>query len=82
MNGVYNCIIEGFFDVCKTRGLTGGGQGILIPMANVTHLMLRIEVVEAAEAGKFSIYLIETIDDAIGILTGVEAGMKGKAGKY
>ncbi|MBE9525540.1 MAG: ATP-dependent protease, partial [Proteobacteria bacterium] len=59
-----------------------GDQGVLIPVANVKHLMLRKEVVEAAEAGKFSIYPIETIDDAISVLTGVEAGIKGKTGKY
>jgi len=79
--GGVNEKIEGFFDTCKTRGLTGD-QGVLIPVANVKHLMLRNEVVEAAEAGKFNIYPIETIDEAISLLTGIEAGERDGAGKY
>ncbi len=71
--GGVNEKIEGFFDICKAKGLTGG-QGVLIPTANVKHLMLRADVVEAVAAGRFHIYPIETIDQAIEILTGVPAG--------
>lgn len=71
--GAVNEKIEGFFDVCNARGLTGE-QGVLIPAANVKHLMLRRDVVAAAEAGRFHIYPVENIDEAITILTGVAAG--------
>ena len=71
--GAVNEKIEGFFDICQARGLTGE-QGVLIPTANVKHLMLRRDVVEAAAAGKFYVYPVETIDQAIEILTGVAAG--------
>jgi lon-related putative ATP-dependent protease len=73
--------IEGFFEVCKLKGLTGD-QGVMIPSRNVRHLMLNDEVVEAVEKGKFSIYAVETVDEGIEILTGVEAGFKGDDGKY
>ncbi len=79
--GGVNEKIEGFFDICKAQGLNGV-QGVLIPASNVKHLMLRQDVVAAAEAGKFHIYPITTIDDAISLLTGVKAGVKSKAGKY
>jgi lon-related putative ATP-dependent protease len=65
--------IEGFFDICKARGLNGE-QGVLIPEANVKHLMLREDVVAACAAGTFSIYSISDVDQAIGLLTGVSAG--------
>ena len=65
--------IEGFFDVCQHRGLTGE-QGVLIPATNVKHLMLRQDVVEAVRNGLFHIYPIATIDQGIEVLTGVEAG--------
>lgn len=71
--GGVNEKIEGFFDVCKNRGLDGS-HGVLIPATNVKHLMLRRDVVEAAERGKFSIYPVTTIDEGIEILTGVAAG--------
>lgn len=71
--GGVNEKIEGFFDVCKNRGLDGT-HGVLIPATNVKHLMLRRDVVEAAERGKFSIYPVTTIDEGIEILTGVPAG--------
>ena len=67
--GGVNEKIEGFFDLCKARGLTGE-QGVLIPSANVKHLMLRRDVVEAAEAGQFHIYAVDAIDQGIEILTG------------
>jgi lon-related putative ATP-dependent protease len=73
--------IEGFFDVCRARGLTGE-QGVLIPTSNVKHLMLRGDVVEAAAAKKFRIYPVETIDQGIEILTGVPAGKPDAQGIY
>ncbi len=79
--GGVNEKIEGFFDVCKARGLTGD-QGVLIPAANVKHLMLRQDVVEAVAAGKFHIYPIETVDQGIEILTGLPAGERDKDGNY
>jgi len=71
--GGVNEKIEGFFEVCKARGLTGK-QGVLIPKANVQNLMLKEEVVEAVRAGKFHIYPVETVDEGIEILTGLPAG--------
>ncbi|NLE45297.1 MAG: AAA family ATPase, partial [Chloroflexi bacterium] len=62
--GGVNQKIEGFFDVCLARGLTGE-QGVIIPMANVKHLMLREDVVEAARAGKFHIYAVQSVDEAM-----------------
>jgi len=67
--------IEGFFDVCKAKGLTKT-QGVIIPFQNIQNLMLRKDVVEAVEQGKFHIYPIKTIDEGIEILTGVKAGQK------
>jgi lon-related putative ATP-dependent protease len=71
--GGVNEKIEGFFDVCRARGLTGD-QGVLIPRANVKNLMLRRDVVDAVAAGKFAIYPVDTVDHGIEILTGVPAG--------
>ncbi|MBM3484251.1 MAG: ATP-dependent protease [Alphaproteobacteria bacterium] len=79
--GGVNEKIEGFFDICAKRGLTGR-QGVLIPQSNAKHLMLRSEVVEACRAGKFAIYPITTIDQGIEVLTGVSAGVRGPDGKY
>ncbi|RME71392.1 MAG: ATP-binding protein [Chloroflexi bacterium] len=79
--GGVNEKIEGFFDVCQARGLTGE-QGVLIPAANVKHLMLRRDVVEAVEAGQFHIYAVETIDQGIEILTGLPAGQRGEDGQF
>ena len=73
--------IEGFFDVCRARGLTGE-QGVLIPALNVRHLMLRGDVVEAAAQGKFHIYAVETIDQGIELLTGAPAGEADSDGNY
>ncbi len=73
--------IEGFFDVCQRRGLSGE-QGVLIPLANVKHLMLRADVVEAVRNGQFHIYPIETIDQGIEVLSGVEAGQLDDTGAY
>ncbi len=79
--GGVNEKIEGFYDVCKARGLDGQ-QGVLIPAANVQHLMLREDVVEAVNAKKFSIYPVKTIDQGIEILTGVKAGERTAEGRY
>lgn len=65
--------IEGFFDICQARGLNGE-QGVLIPEANVKHLMLREDVVATCAAGKFSIFAVSDVDQAVGLLTGVPAG--------
>ncbi|MFW5747648.1 MAG: Lon protease family protein, partial [bacterium] len=79
--GGVNEKIEGFFEVCKLKGLTGD-QGVMIPSRNVRHLMLNDEVVEAVEKGKFNIYAVDTVDEGIEILTGTAAGAKGDDGKY
>ncbi|MGO8915500.1 MAG: Lon protease family protein [Stellaceae bacterium] len=79
--GGVNEKIEGFFDICSARGLAGG-QAVLIPAANVQHLMLRREVVDAAAAGLFSIIPFETIDQGIEILTGLPAGVPDAGGSY
>ena len=79
--GGVNEKIEGFFDLCQARGLTGE-QGVLIPSANVKHLMLRRDVVAAAEAGQFRVYAVDTIDQGIEILTGVPAGERDEDGRY
>jgi lon-related putative ATP-dependent protease len=71
--GAVNDKIEGYFDICNKRGLTGS-QGVLIPASNVAHLMLRQDVVDAAAAGRFHIYAVETADEAIELLTGLTAG--------
>ncbi|MFY0610970.1 MAG: AAA family ATPase [Hyphomicrobiaceae bacterium] len=73
--------VEGFFDICKARGLTGE-QGVLIPQGNVQHLMLRPEIVTAVENGLFNIYSVATINQGIEILTGVAAGEKGADGEF
>ncbi len=79
--GGVNEKIEGFFDVCKDRGLTGE-QGVIIPAANVQHLMLREDVVKAAEAGLFHIYPVKTVDEAIELLTGLPAGERDADGNF
>lgn len=79
--GGVNEKIEGFFDVCERRGLTGD-QGVLIPKANVDHLMLRPDVVTAAEEGRFRVIPVETIDEGIAILTGSAAGERGADGSF
>jgi lon-related putative ATP-dependent protease len=71
--GGVNEKIEGFFDLCAARGLDGS-HGVVIPAASIRHLMLREDVVEAARAGRFHIYPVSTVDEAMGVLTGVPAG--------
>jgi len=79
--GGVNEKIEGFFDVCKLKGLTGT-QGVMIPHQNVEHLMLKKEVVEAVENKKFHIYPVKTIDQGIEILTRVKAGKRKDDGDF
>jgi predicted ATP-dependent protease len=79
--GGVNYKIEGFYEICKSKGLNGK-QGVLIPRSNVQNLMLKEEIVEAVRAGKFRIYSVENIKEGIEILTGVKAGDKGPDGKY
>jgi len=79
--GGVNEKIEGFFDICRQRGLNGE-QGVMIPAANVKHLMLREDVRAAAADGKFNIYPIETIDQGIELLTGIPMGEADQEGQY
>jgi predicted ATP-dependent protease len=72
--GGVNEKIEGFFDICQARGLTGT-QGVLVPKANVQHLMLRDDVVAAAREGRFHIHAVDEVDEAMSLLTGVAAGV-------
>lgn len=79
--GGVNHKIEGFYAVCKAKGLTGE-QGVLIPKSNERHLMLKEEVVDAIQAGRFHVWSIETIEEGIEILTGVPAGTAGRQGRF
>ncbi len=79
--GGVNEKIEGFYQICKLRGLNGE-QGVIIPKQNVRNLHLEDEIIEAVRKGKFHIYAISTIDEGIEILTGVPAGKKDKNGKF
>ena len=79
--GGVNEKIEGFYQICKMRGLNGE-HGVIIPIQNVKNLHLNDEVVNSVKEGKFHIYAISTIDEGIEILTGVPAGKKNKDGKY
>jgi predicted ATP-dependent protease len=79
--GGVNEKIEGFFDLCAARGLTGG-QGVLIPASNVKDLMLRADVVAACGAGQFRVHPVATVDDAAELLTGIAAGERGPDGQF
>jgi lon-related putative ATP-dependent protease len=79
--GGVNEKVEGFYEVCKAKGITGE-QGVVIPYQNVKNLMLKKEVVEAVKSGKFHIHPVESVDQAIEILTGKEAGSRGARGKF
>jgi len=79
--GGVNEKIEGFFDVCKSRGLNGE-QGVVIPASNVRHLMLRDDVVEACGQGKFHVHAVSTIDEGLEVLTGITAGEADDEGVY
>lgn len=79
--GGVNEKIEGHFELCKAKGLSGK-QGAMIPASNVQHLMLKDEVLQAVKSGKFRIWAVKTIEEGIEVLTGVPAGIRGKDGKY
>ena len=79
--GGVNQKIEGFYDLCKAKGLTGR-QGVMIPVQNVRNLMLRADLVEAVAAGGFHIFAVATIDEGIEILTGCPAGVRDGSGLY
>jgi lon-related putative ATP-dependent protease len=79
--GGVNQKVEGFFEVCKAKGLNSK-QGVMVPRANVKNLMLKHEVIEAVEAGKFHVYQVSTIEEGIEILTGVSAGKADKDGTF
>ncbi|BCS89359.1 Lon protease family protein [Pseudodesulfovibrio sediminis] len=79
--GGVNRKIEGFFEVCRRRKLTGK-QGVILPADNVVNLMLKDEVVQAVENGMFHIFPVKTIEEAMYILTGLRCGIRGKNGAY
>jgi predicted ATP-dependent protease len=79
--GGVNEKIEGFFDICAARGLTGD-QGVLIPASNVKNLMLRADVRTAVSEGQFHVYAVSHVDEGIELLTGVPAGEADEDGKY
>jgi predicted ATP-dependent protease len=79
--GGVNDKIEGFFDVCSARGL-GAGHGVLIPHANIKHLMLREDVVDACVRGDFHVYAVTGVDEALQLLTSVEAGVRNGDGEF
>jgi len=79
--GGVNEKIEGFFEICNERGLTGD-QGVMIPQANVKNLMLDADVVKAVKSGKFHIYAVESIDEGMTLLSGLEMGERDEKGKY
>ncbi len=79
--GGVNEKIEGFFEVCKAKGLTGR-QGVIIPKRNVKNLMLKKEVIDAVREGRFSIYPMSTVDEGLEILTGVPVGERDEQGNY
>jgi lon-related putative ATP-dependent protease len=79
--GGVNEKIEGFYDICASRGITGT-QGVVIPRANRQHLMLRADVVRAVKDGRFAIYTAKTVDEGLALLTGIEAGERGSDGRF
>lgn len=78
--GGINEKIEGYFDICAARGLSGD-QGVLLPAGNVCHLMLRPEVVDAVRAGRFHLWAVSSVDEALALLTGLETGTPDAQGK-
>jgi len=79
--GGVNEKIEGFFDICKARGLTGS-QGVIIPASNQVNLMLSNEVVDAVNKGQFSVYTVKSVDEAMALLTGLDMGRNSADGQY
>lgn len=79
--GGVNEKIEGFYDVCKAQGLNGK-HGVIIPTVNIKNLMLREDIVKAARTGKFSIYAINSVDEALALLTGLDISTRDAEGNY
>jgi predicted ATP-dependent protease len=79
--GGVNEKIEGFFDLCRKRGLDGT-HGVIVPRDNVKHLMLREDVVAAVDQGQFNIFAVQSVDEALSILAGVEAGQRDDNGEF
>ena len=79
--GGVNEKIEGFFDICRARGLSGT-QGVLIPKSNIQHLMLRRDVIEACTQGRFAVYPVATADQGIALLSDRPAGSRSSDGCY
>jgi predicted ATP-dependent protease len=79
--GGVNEKIEGFFDLCAARGLTGS-QGVIIPAPNLPHLMLRPAVVRAVREGKFHIHAIQHVEEGVELMTGLRAGQRGPDGRF
>ena len=79
--GAVNEKIEGFFDICQARGLTGE-QGVIIPQTNMMHLMLRADVVQAVRDGKFHIFAVSRLDEAVELLSGMPSGGRDKDGRF
>jgi lon-related putative ATP-dependent protease len=79
--GGINDKIEGFFDICRSRGLTGT-QGVIMPVGNLPHLMLQTELVQAVKNRKFHVWAVSTVDEGMEILTGVSAGKPDRKGNY
>ena len=79
--GAVNDKIEGFFDICNKRGLTGH-QGVLIPASNTRHLMLRQDVIEAVAQHRFHIHAVDNINQCITLLSGLDAGDRGEGGEF
>ena len=79
--GGINEKIEGFFDICKLKGLTGE-QGVILPAVNIPHLILRDDVVDAIEKNEFYLYAVNTVDEAISLLTGLPAGTRDEKGSF
>jgi predicted ATP-dependent protease len=79
--GDVNQKVEGFYEVCKEKGLTGE-QGVMIPKSNTKNLMLKREVLNVVKQKKFHIYQVSSVEEGIEILTGVPAGKANKQGNY
>ncbi|MDA8092462.1 MAG: ATP-binding protein [Betaproteobacteria bacterium] len=79
--GAVNEKIEGFFDICRARGLDGR-HGVIIPRSNAKHLMLHQDVVEASRAGRFHVFAVDDVDQAMELLTGTPAGTADEAGHF
>lgn len=79
--GGVNEKVEGFYEVCKARGLTGK-QGVLVPRTNLDNLMLKQEIVDAVREGKFHLWSVSTVDEGIEVLTGIPGGQRQENGKF